>query len=383
MAPGCGVRIRGVRAGVALALGAWLAVGLCVATAEEGEKAGALPTRTLPRENLLLCHDAQGEVQPVKSAADWDQRKRETLAAVAAVLGAWPGDEKRVALEMQVEEELDAGTYLQRRITYRSEPDCRVPAYLLIPKAALVPKARPFPAVLALHPTHHLGPESITKDGPNADRRYAHELAERGYVVLAPAYPLLGEYQPDLKKLGWESGLLKAVWDNVRGLDLLDSLPFVKTKRYVAIGHSLGGHNAVFTGVFDDRLHGVISSCGLDSFVDYYQGNPDVWQPERGWTQTRYMPKLAGYRGRLNEIPFDFHELIASLAPRSVLIVAPLEDDNFLAESVDRVAAAARPVFALYDSSEKLHVEHPPGGHNFPPAMREKSYLLIDSLLRD
>ena len=44
------------------------------------------------------------------------------------------------------------------------------------------------------------------------------ELAERGYVTLAPNYPLLAKYQPDLKKLGWESGTLKAVWDNIRGL---------------------------------------------------------------------------------------------------------------------------------------------------------------------
>ena len=32
------------------------------------------------------------------------------------------------------------------------------------------------------------------------------ELAERGYVTLAPNYPLLAKYQPDLKALGWQSG---------------------------------------------------------------------------------------------------------------------------------------------------------------------------------
>ena len=55
-----------------------------------------------------------------------------------------------------------------------------------------------------------------------------------------------------------------------------------------------------------------MSSCGFDSFLDYYDGNPDNWQPERGWCQTRYMLKLADYRGRLAEIPFDFHELLGS-----------------------------------------------------------------------
>src|SRR5690606_16804414 len=135
--------------------------------------------------------------------------------------------------------------------------------------------------------------------------------------------------------------------DNMRGLDLLESLPFVKPGGFGAIGHSLGGHNSVYTAVFDDRIRAVVTSCGLDSFLDYYAGNEKMWLPEQGWCQTRYMPKLANYRGRIEEIPFDFHELIGALAPRDVLIVAPLKDSNFQAASVDRIVAAARPVFQL------------------------------------
>ena len=48
--------------------------------------------------------------------------------------------------------------------------------------------------------------------GGKPNRQYASELAERGYVTLAPNYPRLAKYQPDLKALGWESGTLKAVW---------------------------------------------------------------------------------------------------------------------------------------------------------------------------
>ncbi len=44
----------------------------------------------------------------------------------------------------------------------------------------------------------------------------------------------------------WESGTLKAVWDNLRGLDLLESLPYVNAQAgFGVIGHSLGGHNSV------------------------------------------------------------------------------------------------------------------------------------------
>jgi hypothetical protein len=168
----------------------------------------------------------------------------------------------------------------------------------------------------------------------------------------------------------------------MRGLDLLETLPYVKPGAFGTIGHSLGGHNSVYTAVFDDRLKVVVTSCGLDSFLDYYQGDEKVWLPGKGWTQTRYMPRLADYRGRLAEIPFDFHELIGALAPRHVLIAAPLGDSNFRAESVDRVVAAARPVFALYGHPERLQLEHPEGGHDFPTPMREKAYALFDEVLR-
>jgi hypothetical protein len=134
--------------------------------------------------------------------------------------------------------------------------------------------------------------------------------------------------------------------------------------------------------VFDERIRVVVSSCGLDSFLDYYGGDEKNWFPEKGWAQTRYMLKLADYRGRLEEIPFDFHELIGALAPRHVLIIAPLQDHNFVAGSVDRIAAAAWPVFALYGHADRLRVEHPDCGHDFPPEMRETAYALLDSVLR-
>jgi hypothetical protein len=219
--------------------------------------------------------------------------------------------------------------------------------------------------------------------GAKENRQSARELAERGYVVLAPSYPRLARYQSDLKSLGWESGTLKAVWDNIAGLSLLEALPFVNhEKGFAAIGHSLGGHNSVFTAVFDDRIKIVVSSCGLDSFLDYYSGDEKVWFPEKGWCQTRYMLRLADYRGRLAEIPFDFHEVVAALAPRDVLIIAPVKDSNFQAASVDRIAAAAGQIFKLYGHPDRLRVEHPNCEHDFPDDMRQEAYRLIDRVLR-
>jgi hypothetical protein len=322
----------------------------------------------LDRTHLLLYRAADGEARPARSIADWEQRRAEILRGMQEVMGQLPGSAKRSELDPRTEEEVDCGSYIRRLITYQSEPGSRVPAYLLIPKQALEGNKK-VPAVLCPHPTSDLGHKVVVGLGGKANRAYASELAERGFVTLAPAYPLLANYAPDLKALGYQSGTMKAIWDNMRGLDLLESLPFVKGGRFGAIGHSLGGHNSVYTAAFDDRIAVVISSCGLDSFLDYKDGNI------RGWTSDRYMPRLLDYP--LHEIPFDFHEIIGALAPRHCLLSAPVGDDNFKWRSVAEIGNAARPVYALYGFPERLEVEHPDCGHDFPEAMRLKAYELL------
>ncbi len=340
------------------------------------------PPPRLPRENLLVYRGADGASVPVKTVADWAKRRAEVVQGMEAVMGKLPGKWKRCALDMKLEEEVDCGTYVRRLVSYASEPGSRVPAYLLVPKDVLDGKKKA-PAVLCLHGTDNvIGHGVVVGLGDVPNRAYAMELAKRGYVALAPNYPMLAKYQPNLKMFGWESGTLKAVWDNMRGLDLLESLPFVDSSRgFATIGHSLGGHNSVYTAVFDDRLKAIVSSCGLDSFLDYYGGDEKNWAPEKGWCQTRYMPKLADYKGKLAEIPFDFHEMIGALAPRHVFIIAPTKDHNFRADSVDRIAAAARPIFKLYGRENRLRVEHPDCNHDFPNEMRQEAYKLIDSML--
>ena len=355
-----------------LALAGLVGIGLVDCAAAE-------PPR-LPRDKLLLYRGPDGKAVPVEKVEDWQKRRAEIVRGMESVMGKLPGETKRCPLDSKTENEVDCGTYVRRLITYASEPGSRVPAYLLIPKEVLKGKKK-VPAILCLHGTDNVvGHGTVVGLGTRPNRGYAMELAERGYVTLAPNYPLLAKYQPDVKKLGWESGTLKAVWDNMRGLDLLESLPFVDGSKMGTIGHSLGGHNSVFTAVFDPRLKVIVSSCGLDSFLDYYKGDEKNWQPEKGWCQTRYMRRLADYKGRLADIPFDFHEMIAALAPRHVFIIAPKKDSNFRADSVDRIVTAARLVFRLLGHEDRLKLEHPDCAHDFPPEMREAAYKLFDTV---
>lgn len=328
--------------------------------------------RGLSRSDLLQYRGTDGQVLNAKTPEEWAVRRADVLKAFHLVAGPLPGADRRCDLDVKIDEEVDCGTYVRRAISYASEPGSRTTAFLCIPKTAL--EGKPARGVLCLHPTeNNIGYKVVVGLGGKPHRQYASELAERGMVTIAPSYVQLAQYQPDLKALGYQSGTMKAIWDNMRALDLMDALPFVVHGRYAAIGHSLGGHNAIFTAVHDDRIQVIVSSCGFDSFLDYYGGKIT------GWTQERYMPRMADYLGRAQDVPFDFYELVACLAPRKFYVNAPLRDANFHWDSVDRIVLAARNVYALHGAGENLRVAHPDSEHDFPDAERFAAYDWIQA----
>jgi dienelactone hydrolase len=333
------------------------------------------PPAKLDRDRLMFFADDAGKIQPVQSVADWQKRRASILTAMQSIMGPLPSKDKRCPLDMKVEQEVDCDTYVRRLISYQSEPGMRTPAYLLIPKKALDGKTK-VPAVLSLHPTNAKGFRVTVGLADTMNREYGVELVERGYVVIATPYPQLADYNPDLKKLGYQSGTMKAIWDNVRAMDLLDTLPYVKKGHYATIGHSLGGHNSIYTAAFDERLKVSVSCCGLDSYRDYMKGKI------KGWTSDRYMPKLLAYEDKLDQLPFDFGEILGVIAPRHVLVVAPKKDDNFRWESAAKVVRSAAEVYKLYGAEKNLRIEHPDCSHVFLPEMREEAYKLIDEVLK-
>ncbi len=337
----------------------------------------------LDRNNLLQYRDASGKIQPARTPTDWQHRRADILRGMQEVMGPLPSHERRVPLKVKVEEEADAAKYTRQLITYQSEPRSRTTAYLCIPKDVLTGDSKS-PAVLCLHSTDDtVGHKVAVGLGGRPGRQYAAELADRGYVTLSPSYPHMADYWPNLARLGYASGTMKAIWDNSRGLDLLASLPYVDDARgFGAIGHSLGGHNAIYTAVFDTRIKVVVSSCGFDSYLHYYGGGEGNWYFGKGWCQVRYMPQMSNYRGRLEAIPFDFHELLGALAPRLLFVNAPLQDRNFQWKSVDECAAAARPIYELLGAKDNLIIKHPDCSHEFPEDLRTQAYGVIDSVLR-
>ncbi len=343
---------------------------LAAATSTAPPNPASTPSRTrLPAFDLLLYRDRHGQAQRAETLRQWRRRRTDILEGFRAVTGTVP-TQVRKRPRWDILSETDCGEYVRRDIVYEPEPGSRTPAFLLLPRAAL--DGRRCPVALCLHQTHPAGRKVVVGLGNSPDDEYGVELVRRGYLCLAPAYPLLADYAPDLEGLGYASGTLKAVWDNIRGLDLVESLGLMERGRVLAIGHSLGGHNAIFTAVHDARIRGVITSCAFDSFQDYMNGNIT------GWVQTRYMPRLKAYLGRPGEVPFDFPELLGVLAPRAVFVSAPRGDTNFRWQSVARIARAVEPVYALHGASDRLRVVHPDTGHRFPPEIRAEAYAFVE-----
>src|SRR5437762_3577905 len=96
----------------------------------------AKPNR-LDHTKLLVYQDDDGKPQPVKTVAGWQKRKAAVLQAMQEVTGPLRGKDRRSALDVKMEEEVDCGSFVRRLISYASEPGQRVPAYLLVPKTAL------------------------------------------------------------------------------------------------------------------------------------------------------------------------------------------------------------------------------------------------------
>lgn len=339
-----------------------------VSTSELASFEAPLPQGIKHNDFSTFIDPVDRQEQPLTTPLDLGVRRRQIQRQMELVMGSLPSSERRVDLDVQIESIEPVEKYTRIKLTYVPEAGDRVPAYLLVPHNLTAPAA----AMLCLHPTHfELGKAQLLGLGGKVSRFYAHELAERGMVCLVPDYPGFGDYQFDFATQArhYASGTMKAIWNNIRGLDLLESLPCVDRNAIGCIGHSLGGHNSLYTAAFDVRIRAVVTSCGFNAFEDYYGGNL------KGWTSDRYMPRIASeYGSDPARMPFDFPEVLAAIAPRPLFVNAPLNDANFAVVGVRKCQQAVEPVYKLLGKSDAVTFVYPDAEHDFPDQVREQAY---------
>lgn len=333
--------------------------------------------------NLAFYKDRTGNRKRITSVADWEIRRQQILEGAQLAMGALPSKRSRtLKVTRLAQQRLTTGTSIE---TIRLEVNAQssVVADVYFPKGAENQEKHSLPAILALHPTGAPGKRIIGGESPRLNRQYANELAQRGYVVIAPDYPSFGDLKDhDFAKDGLDSGTMQGILNHMKCVDYLQSLPMVNQERIGVIGHSLGGHNAIFVAAFDQRLKAIVTSCGWTPFHDYYGGKL------AGWTSDRYMPWLKSkYDLDPDKVPFDFYELIAALAPRPFYSNSPLLDSNFDVQGVKKAVPKIKQIYSLFDKEglnayERVQVAHPKCQHDFPSEIRLESYRFLDKALR-
>ena len=240
--------------------------------------------------------------------------------------------------------------------------------------------------MLVLHGTHELGKGVVDGQGTMPNRAHARELAQRGYVVIAPDYPSFGDLKDhNFETDRYDSATMQAIFNHMRCVDLLQSRPDVDPDNIGVLGHSLGGHNSMFVAAFDTRIKVAVSSSGWTQF-EYYnigeEGSKKYGGKLGPWAQTRYMPLIrTKYKLDAKLIPFNFNDVIAAIAPRAFFSSSPLKDSNFDVKGVMEGIALAKKTYVNLGVEDRLQVRYPDSGHDFPVENRKEAYAFLDRIL--
>lgn len=336
------------------------------------------------QNRIEIYSSALHEELEIDGEAAWEEYRWTLKRNMEEIMGPLPDRQKLPPMKIRVKDSLRTEQYLRLNLEFLAAPGEWVPAYLYIPHR--IPTSGKSPAMLALHPTGADGKKIVDGEG-KANRAYAKELAERGYVVIAPDYPSFGDLTDyDFHQDRYQSGTMAAIFYHMRSVDLLVDRTDVDPDRIGVIGHSLGGHNSIFVGAFDERLKVVVTSSGWNQ-MDYYdigQAAIDRYGGRLGpYAQERYMPLIREkYNLDGDRLPIDYHEMIALLAPRAFFSNSPINDSNFDVKGVEEGIEMVRDVYQFFDAEEFLQVRYPDAEHDFPTKTRREAYEFVDQVLK-
>jgi hypothetical protein len=293
---------------------------------------------------------------PAGSVEEWEQHKRklrEMIREKAAV-----HYDPSLPLEFREFGKIVCKGYEIRKIVYRGRPELLVTANLYVPDGK-----GPFPAVIFMHGHSLIG---------KAEKFYqgcCHALALCGYVVLivdsfGTAERSTGfgirEYHgsalgASLMNVG-ETLLGCQLADNMRGVDLLCSLPFVDASRIGATGASGGGNQTMWLAAMDDRIRAAVPVVNVGTFESYVRScNCFCEVLPDGLTFT------------------EESGVLALTAPRAMMICTALYDSNaaFQAAEMFRSFENARPVYRLLNVPDNFTCRIFNTKHGYYPEIRE------------
>ncbi|HPD14961.1 MAG TPA: dienelactone hydrolase family protein [Planctomycetota bacterium] len=309
-----------------------------------------LPADT-PRLAPLLV-DAHG--RPITTLGAWRTRRAELRQAWLDFLGTVRAERARPKLEV-LEEDRPEGC-IRQLVRYESEPGIPVEAYLLKPARQTGPR----PGIVALHSTTNATIRQTAGLTDTPEKAFGLGLAQRGFVAFCPKCFLWvgeGDYLARVaafhQRHPGAKGMAKMLFDAARALDVLETLPEVDAARLGAVGHSLGGKEALYLAAFDERVKAAVSSEG------------GIGISFSNWDAPWYL----GQEVRDPGFARSHHELVGLIAPRAFLLLGG--DDADGTRSWPYIEAAL-PVYRLYGGPARVGLFNHRKGHSVPPEAEER-----------
>jgi cephalosporin-C deacetylase-like acetyl esterase len=316
-------------------------------------------------------------IAAIQTREQFERRKAEVRRGLLAMIGGLPTE--KPALNLRKAGVIDRGDYRIEKIVYESLPHHYVTANLFVPQTG----TPPFPAVL--QPTGH----SLSAKARAFYQNLGLGLVKNGFVVLTYDPTGQGErrifYDAALgdsrvggttvehemvgiqSLLGGQSIARYMIWDGMRSIDVLQSLPFVDPKRLGISGCSGGGTVTAYLAALDDRLQAAAPSCYITDWEDQLLGTG----PQDAEQQ---------FPDQLNN-GLNHADLVEAFAPKPYLIASTTEDFFPIAGS-RKAYAESRRIYSLLGVPEKIATSYDIGPHGTTQRQREAIYAWMSRWLK-
>jgi dienelactone hydrolase len=320
-----------------------------------------LPVPDLGLRPLLLTRDGK----PITKKADWDQAHQELHKTWLAQLGMAP--DKPEKLDVRIEKTEKPDGYTRQLVSFASEGDDRILAYLLTPSGLEGEKR---PAVVIFHQTTRDTLQEPVGLGKKPELALALQLVQRGYITLSPECYILKDKEGWAKgqaaalakrRPGW-TGMGKMTFDASRCVDYLETLPAVDKERIGCIGFSLGAKEVLYAMAFEPRYKvGVFNEGGIGLRMSNWT---DPW-----YFGDKIKPQIPN---------LEHHQVLALVAPRPFLI---LGGDSADGDASWPFVKAVLPVYELLGAGDRVGLHNHKGKHTFPKEARRLAYRWLDHWL--
>jgi len=272
---------------------------------------------------------------PPDAARAWQQSVRTALFD-RLHLADLMSQRDRIPLDAIVQPAVKHKGYTLQPVRLRSTPDRSFDAVVAWPENI----EGKYPAVVCIH--GHGGTRMTPFDEKDEIyKRFGARLAQQGFIVISTDVGQHEIYESGRTLMG------ERLWDLMRCVDYLASLPQVDPQRIGCAGLSLGGEMAMWLGAMDERI-AVTVSCGFLTWMDQMEHNHCMC-----W-------KFDGLRELV-----DFPDIYSLIAPRALQCQNGLKepDTQF---TVPLARTALKDIERIYrdlDASDKIELVVHEGGH--------------------